>query len=88
MSFKSTGHDRLVIAGARAQHKGVGSINGQPGFTFLLTVVDGQLVNSVDLFRLKIWDSEGTVYDNNLGAEDGEDPTTVIAGGSIIIHKP
>jgi hypothetical protein len=31
---------------------------------------------------------DGTiVYDNQLGALDGAEPTTVLGGGSIVIHK-
>ena len=40
--------------------------------------------------RMKIWDQNNgdtIVYDNKMGAADNADPTTVIAGGSIVIHK-
>jgi hypothetical protein len=41
-----------------------------------------------DLFRLKIWDSTGNiVYDNQIGAADTADPSTVLGGGSIVIHR-
>jgi hypothetical protein len=40
--------------------------------------------------RVSFWDkSTGDIaYDNQFGIPDGTDPTTVIGGGSIIIHKP
>ncbi len=40
--------------------------------------------------RIKIWDKFTglLVYDNQLGGKDDADPTTAIAGGSIIITKP
>ena len=43
----------------------------------------------VDLFRIKIWDkaTDTMVYDNQMDAEDDDDPTTAIQGGSIKIHK-
>jgi hypothetical protein len=42
-----------------------------------------------DQSRIKIWDkvSGATVYDNQLGATDDADPSTVIGAGSIVIHK-
>ena len=38
---------------------------------------------------MKIWDlaTGDIVYDNQMGADDNGDPTTVIGGGSIVIHK-
>jgi hypothetical protein len=44
----------------------------------------------VDRFRIKIWDKDNgdaIVYDNQMDAADDADPTTVIGGGSIVIHK-
>jgi hypothetical protein len=45
---------------------------------------------ATDKFRIKIWDQNkngAVVYDNQLGAPDSVDPTTVVGGGSIVIHK-
>jgi hypothetical protein len=33
----------LVIAGARAQYKGLGTVNGSGNYGFLLTAIDGQV---------------------------------------------
>ncbi len=89
LNFRSASYDWLVVAGARAQFKGAGSINGQPGFSFLLTAVDGDLLGGgvPDKFRLKIWDAAGLVYDNQLSAPDDSEPTTALAGGAITIQK-
>jgi photosystem II stability/assembly factor-like uncharacterized protein len=89
LSFKSASYDWLVIAGAKAQYKGVGSINGAGSYRFILTAVDGQLSGGggLDKFRLKIWGDNGIIYDNQLNALDNSDPTTVLGGGNIIIHK-
>ena len=41
-------------------------------------------------FRIKIWDknnADAIVYDNQLNAGDDANPTTALAGGSIVIHK-
>ena len=80
-----------MIAGARAQYKGTGTINGSGDFAFMLTAIDGQINGGggVDKFRIKIWDkaSGQIVYDNQMGAGDDASPTTEIAGGSIVIHS-
>ena len=57
-----------------------------------IAVVYNQFMSyhDVDLFRIKIWDkddNDNIIYDNNLGNEDDEDPTTEIGGGNIKIHK-
>jgi hypothetical protein len=36
---------------------------------------------------MKIWGDDGVVFDNQVGGADGDDPTTALAGGSIVIHK-
>ncbi|MGH2450700.1 MAG: right-handed parallel beta-helix repeat-containing protein [Candidatus Limnocylindria bacterium] len=90
-TFQSDDYDWLVISGARAQYKGAGTVNGAGEYGFLLTAIDGQLKGGggADKFRIKIWDrASGTVvYDNQLGADDAGDPSTVIGGGSIVIHS-
>jgi hypothetical protein len=91
LSFHSDVYDWLVIAGARAQFKGTGTINGDGEFGFMLTAVDEALTPStdVDLFRIKIWDkaTDEIVYDNQMGDVDGTAVATEISGGSIVIHK-
>ena len=91
LNFNSQSYDWLVVAGARAQFKGTGAINGSGNYEFLLTAVDGQVSGGggADKFRIKIWDkSTGqVVYDNQMGASDNTDPATEIGGGSIVIHK-
>ena len=92
LRFQSTSYQWLVVAGARAQFKGEGTINGGPTvYGFLLTAIDGQVNGGggVDKFRIKIWDKStgAVVYDNRRGeAEDG-DAATALGGGSIVIHK-
>jgi predicted extracellular nuclease len=75
-NFSSTSYEWLVVAGSKAQYKGVGTINGQGVFNFMLTADD----NNPDTFRLKIWDTAGIViYDN--GSQQA------LGGGSITVHK-
>jgi hypothetical protein len=92
--FHSSSYQWLVVSGAKAQYKGTGTVNGTPGYSFLLTATDGQLNGGggSDKFRIKIWktdDPEHIVYDNAHGSSDDIDAANpqVISGGSIVIHK-
>jgi len=91
LDFHSTSYEWLVVAGAKAQYKGSGTINKGGDYGFMLSAIDGQISGGggVDKFRIKIWDkvTGGVVYDNQMGASDDTDPTTAIGGGSIVIHK-
>ena len=94
LNFSSTAYQWLVVAGSKAQYKGVGTINGWDGYGFLLSATDGDAKNhgdGVDKFRIKIWDtgSGDIVYDNKLGASDDIDMADPqeIGGGSIVIHS-
>ena len=88
LNFKSTAYEWLVVAGARAQYKGTGTINGSGSYNFLLTAIDGGQPGGggQDKFRLKITGPGGVVYDNEMGRDENGDPTTVLGGGSIVIH--
>ena len=91
MNFHSSEYQWLVVAGAKAQFKGTGTINGSygsantSGYGFILTAIDGKLNGGgeeIDKFRVKIWDkdaSDVTTYDNNADTE--------LDGGSIVIHE-
>ena len=91
LDFHSISYEWLVVAGARAQYKSSGIFEGMNGiFGFMLTAIDGQVNGGggTDKFRIKIWDAGGTiVYDNQLGSNDDGDPTTILGGGSIVVHK-
>jgi hypothetical protein len=91
LNFVSTVYQWLTVAGARAQFKGDGTINGAGTYGFLLTAVDGDLPGGggVDQFRIKIWDKSSglVVYDNQMGDADDANLTTALASGSIIIKK-
>ncbi len=91
LNFNSTSYDWLVIAGAKAQYKGTGVINGSGEYKFILTAVDGQVPGGGgnDKIRIKIWDkyTDQLIYDNKIGSEDSELPSTELGGGSIVIHN-
>jgi uncharacterized delta-60 repeat protein len=91
--FESTSYQWLVVAGAKAQYKGLGTVNGTGAYGFLLTATDGDLSGGggIDKFRIKIWDmaSGAVVYDNGAGASDDMDQANpqAIVSGSIVVHK-
>lgn len=92
LNFHSNAYEWLVIAGPKAMYRGVGTINGHGNYGFILTGIDGQINGGggIDKFRIKIWDKDQNdmiVFDNNLGAPDDQNPSTVISGGQITIHK-
>ncbi len=90
LAFRSTSYEWLVVAGAQAQYKGAGALNGEPGYKFILTASDAQVNggSGADRFRIKIWKDGETVpvYDNQRGAADDATATTAIGGGSILVH--
>jgi hypothetical protein len=92
LNFHSTSYDWLVVAGAKAMYKGTGKINGAGSYGFLISAIDGDLQGgSPDRFRIKIWNGSNesaVVYDNQMGAADTASATTVLGGGSIVVHKP
>ena len=90
--FSSTRYEWLVVAGARAQYKGSGMVNGAGDYGFLLTLADGQLPGGggFDRFRLKVWEKSGVlVYDNVIASPDDLDVAEpqALSSGSIVIHK-
>lgn len=91
MNFNSTSYQWLVIAGAKAQYKGSGTINGKGDYELILTAIDAQVNGGggVDKFRIKISDkTTGTIiYDNQMSKDENGDFATDIGGGSIVIHK-
>lgn len=90
MKSKATSYDWLLVAGAKAQYKSTGTVNGVAGYRFMLTAVDGQQPGGggADKLRIKIWDSADTVvYDNQIGELDSAPPATLLSGGSVVIHN-
>ena len=91
-NFQSDSYEWLVISGAKARFKGTGTVNGSGAYSFELTAWDGQESGGggTDRFRISISDlnhGNTVVYDNQITAPGGDDPTTALGGGSIVIHK-
>lgn len=83
MNFHSQSYEWLVVAGTKAQYKGMGTINGIGEYKFILWAGDGTSTGDADTFRIKIWTedelgNELVVYDN--GTEQA------IANGNIVVH--
>lgn len=89
LNFQSTTDEWLVLSGNKALCKGAGTINGSGSYRFMLTIIDGDQPggDGQDKFRIRIWnENDGVIYDNQLNAADGSDPTAVLSGGNIAIH--
>jgi hypothetical protein len=91
--FKSSSHEdmSLVVSGAKATYRGIGTVNGTGSHKFLVSAIDGDLPGGggADKFRIKIYangSSSEVLYDNQAGASDNADATTILGGGSIVIH--
>ena len=87
--FNALNFDYLSINSAKAQFKGTGKIiGGQSGIGFTMTVIDGAIDGTgVDKIRMKIYNRNNGVvyYDNQPGANDANDPTTVVGTNSSIV---
>ena len=90
--FASTSYQWLVISGTRATYKGLGTVDGQGQYGFLLSAVDGGegAATEPDRLRLKVFDPDtgDIVYDNQLGASDDAAPDTAITAGAISVKGP
>jgi hypothetical protein len=78
LNFHSSSYEWLVVAGNQAMFKGVGTINGQGSYMFMITADD----DNPDTFRIKIWYEDGgevVVYDN--GSQQS------LGGGSVKVHQ-
>jgi hypothetical protein len=78
-------------SGAKARYRVFGKVNGS---RLRADRRDGQVSGGGNVGRfsikIKIWDGshcKAVVYDNQMNAADGADPTTEIGCGSIVIHK-
>lgn len=88
LNFHSDSYEWLVVAGSKAIYKGAGTVNGEAGYRFLVSAVDGGQ-GGVDRFRIKIWEASSStvIFDNQLGAADDASASNTITQGSIVIHK-
>ena len=83
LNFHSTSYDWLVVTGSDyAMFKGVGTLNGQGTYKFMIWAGDGIGAGGADTFRIKIWTEEGgietVIYDNGMDQ--------VVSSGSIVVH--
>jgi FtsP/CotA-like multicopper oxidase with cupredoxin domain len=89
--FRATSFEWLAVTGRTAQIKGTGTVGGQGGYRFLLTVKDGKVLLGLlgGKLRLKVWDASDTVvYDNAPGSPDDLDVANPrpISLGTIAVH--
>jgi hypothetical protein len=55
----------------------------------MVSAIDGAVYGGggADKFRIKIWNGNTVIYDNNMNNPDNGDPATLLGGGSIVIHS-
>ena len=87
LNFHSTSYEWLVVGGSQATYMGTGTVNGNDGYSFMVSTVDGGKAGP-DRFRIKIWetDSGTVVFDNQPGGADADAAMHPITKGSIVIH--
>jgi hypothetical protein len=93
LTFRSAAYEWLAIGQYQATYQGVGRINGEGDYGFLISAIDGALDPSggPDRLRVRIWDrsnGDALVYDNQFACGDlGEtsEPCNPIGGGNIQI---
>ncbi len=90
LEFDSTSYGWMVIAGEKAIYKGVGTVNGEAGYAFQLSAVDGGTGGADDRLGVRIWDqlTGVVVYDNQQGDDVTADAKNVIGAGSISVKAP
>ncbi len=88
--FRSSVINWLMVNNDQAIFSGTGTINGSGNYTFVASVIDGDVVNlkKSDYFRIVIKDMAGNVvFDNQAGSVDAARAAQKIDQGSIQIHK-
>lgn len=88
MSFASTSLSFLVTTGGKGIVAGTGTLNGNAGYSFLASGIDGsKKTNTTDLIRFQIKDSAGTVvYDSQPGTAGLADPATPVDTGNVRVN--
>jgi hypothetical protein len=91
LSFHSLSYQWMTVAGPHVRFQGLGKIDGEGDYGFLVAVTDGERLGGegVDTFRIIIWDktTDETIYDNLPGVPESEEVLTPLDGGSIVIHS-
>jgi hypothetical protein len=90
LDLTSSSFEYLVVSGTTATFRGAGTLSDGTAVTFLVSGLDGKLAGTkVDLIRLKVWNTATgqVIYDTDPGAADTAPPATVLAGGSVTVHK-
>jgi hypothetical protein len=93
IDFRAETYDSLVVTNARARLRGQGTLNGNEGYSFLLSVVDGKGKGGGGdhKYRLKIcagprvYEGCAVVYDNQATAKEEYSPDKLISGGAVVV---
>ena len=89
LNFKGTTQQWLMVDDHQAIYKGMGMLNGMSGYSYMVSVVDGDMLGKKvsDKLRIVLWNPAGeVVYDNQPGAALGAEAAQALDAGSIVIH--
>lgn len=87
-TFVSTDYEWLSVFGNRATFAGNGTLDGTPGYGFLVSALDGGTPGNKDRIRVRIWDAGGqVVYDSQPGDPVNAVPTAPLTSGNLTVHK-
>jgi hypothetical protein len=98
LNFHSSSYQdmSLVLTRYKSVLKGRGSVNGQSGYSFMVSTIDSDkkypfnwwYYKKVDKVRIKIWktSTNEVVYDNERGASDSKEATTSLTVGKILVN--
>jgi hypothetical protein len=90
LHLRSSGLEYLVVQGAIATVRGVGTIDGGPQVRFLAIIRDGKMAgDKIDKVRFKIWNlaTGAVLYDTEPGLAEDAAPATVLGGGENNIGR-
>jgi hypothetical protein len=78
----------LVVSGSWATFEGVGTLNGEDGYSFLVSLTDGGSPGSKDRARFRVKGSDGgLVFDTQPGDPFDAAPTSRPSAGNVTVHK-
>jgi hypothetical protein len=89
LDFSALNYSYLALSGGKATFKGFGKLNDDASYNFMLTAIDGQLMNPIgpDRIHMRIWNKNtgAVVYDNQLNPDPSELTSTPVGDGSNIV---
>ena len=90
MHFKAENVAWLMVNNDQAIFQGNGLVNDQEGYSYLVSMIDGDVTGTpkINYLRIVIWDEfDQILFDNQIGDDDRTRAFIQIDNGSLKIHK-